>query len=151
MKSIKLLSITLIIIIDLCATAIANEDNPTLTDEMRKILIDKWCGIRTDNDGSIQKWTVQRFPNGTYKVLFISQDSTGKKKEWGESGVWGIRYPIYFTITTGFIEGTAEFPIDTNDSDLYDAYQILNLSDKEFTYKSYRSDKVFTVTKNCNQ
>lgn len=148
----KLAALTLVVILIACGTpqVKAEESNQEVTERMRNLLIDKWCGNRTDSDGSIQNWAVQRFSDGTYKISFTSQDATGKKKGWGESGIWGIRYPIYFTVTTGFIHGNSEYPANTADSNLYEAYKIMHLSEKEFTYKSYRSDKTFTVTKNCN-
>ena len=90
MKSSSLVIIAIIFIVNLCSTiALAGtEDNREITEKMRKVLIDQWCGFRKDNDGTIQRWAVLRFFDGTYRIQFFSQDPAGKTKEWGELGRW---------------------------------------------------------------
>lgn len=126
-----------------------NQDKST-TVKMRSLMLGKWCGEKTHEDGTYQKWLVNRFSDGTYRIDFLKIDPAGKEEKWGEYGLWGIRDPIYFTVMRGFIENNQATPADPTEPAFYDAYKVLLLSGSEFTYKSYTSGNTFTIKRQCS-
>ncbi|OQW51861.1 MAG: hypothetical protein A4S09_09335 [Proteobacteria bacterium SG_bin7] len=54
---------------------------------------------------------------------------------------------IYFTITRDFIEGDQITHADPTDASLYDAYEVIGLSDKLFKYKSVVHEDEFLAKK----
>lgn len=135
-----------------CATSnkTNTNDNRTLTAESRALLIGKWCGKKEHTNGDQQLWTMHRHKDGTYKVEFHLTKSDGTQSHWGEYGIWGVRHPIYFTASRVFMDTAGQMPLNTNDPDLYDAYEIQTLTPDTFTYKSFASGNIFTVSKNCD-
>lgn len=143
-----LLSILLII----CSPAFADntiEENKQKTIQTRAILIGKWCGNQQLLNGDHQIWTVNRYASGTYKINVTLTKKDGEKSTWGEYGIWGVRYPIYFTAARGFIENKKRFPADTTSADLYDAFTIKSVTAQDFTYQSLTSGNTYTVSKKC--
>ncbi|MGO4892895.1 hypothetical protein [Flavobacterium sp. W21_SRS_FM6] len=116
---------------------------------MRESLLGQWCGEKIHENGMYQKWVVNRASNGTYKIDFTTVEVSGVKEQWSEMGMWGFRYPIYFTSVQAFADKGSVYPADTSDPSLYDAYEIQELNNEFFSYKSYASGKVFTVKRTC--
>ncbi len=129
------------------ASVAANKEK---TAQMREMLIGKWCGSKHLADGDYQRWMVNRKSDGTYAIKFTLTKKDKTSETWGEYGIWGIRYPIYFTAVRGFIDEGSSFPADTNTPTLYDAFRVKNLTSDSFTYKSFTSGNTFTVSKKCN-
>ena len=119
------------------------------TIKMRSLMLGKWCGEKKHEDDTYQKWLVDRFPDGTYRIDFTTVSSSGEEESWGEYGLWGIRAPIYFTAMRGFIENGQLTPADPTDPLFYDAYKVVSLTEHNFTYKSYTSGNEFTVKRQC--
>ncbi|MFK8013336.1 MAG: hypothetical protein AB8B80_14950 [Marinicellaceae bacterium] len=126
------------------------EESKIETADAKKLMLGQWCGKHTDEDGSHAEWTVNRFKDGTYQIDFMEKNKNGVEDHWGEFGVWGIRLPIYFTASQGFIENEKPYLANTEDSSLYDAYKVVELTDSFFTYDSYTSGNRFTVTRDCS-
>lgn len=124
---------------------------PSLTEEMRELMLGDWCGEKLHADGVYQRWLVKRFPDGMYRIDFMTLDTAGKQETWSEYGIWGVRAPIYFTAMRGFIEDEESVEADTNEPVFYDAYKIIKLTEQEFTYRSYASGNVFTVNRVCKE
>lgn len=121
-----------------------SKEEVTLT---RNMLIGSWYGEKLLDDGSQQKWVMTRFNDGTYSVKFQIKGKDGQIDQWSEEGIWGTKKPIYFTATRTYIEKGIESPANTLDAALYDAYRIIELTDKKFSYYSYSSGNIFTVKK----
>lgn len=119
------------------------------TAEMRHLLLGNWCGEKKLDDGTYQKWEVERYSDGIYRIDFTLIELSGDKKQWGEYGLWGVRNPIYFTAMRGFIDNEQSRPADPEEPAYYDAYKILSLTPNEFTYKSYTSGNTFTLKRQC--
>lgn len=126
-------------------------NDKVVTERMRATMLGDWCGEKMHTDGTYQKWLVKRFADGTYRIDFTTVDTFGSEESWGEYGLWGIRTPIYFTAMRGFIEDGRMVPADTSLADFYDAYKIISLTDRAFTYKSYTSGNVFSINRQCNK
>ena len=154
MKNIIL--ITAILLLTSCATSeftkIKNnsEQSKLETAHAKKLMLGTWCGQHTDEDGSISQSTVNRFKDGTYQIDFKEKNKNGVEESWAEFGIWGIRLPIYFTVLQGFIENEQPYLANTEDSSLYDAYKVVELTESVFTYDSYTSGNRFTITRQCS-
>lgn len=122
-----------------------------ITENFRSQMLGDWCGEMTLEDGSVQKWTVLRLENGSYRIDFDKTDLAGTTESWTEYGLWGVRAPIYFTATRGFIDEDETKPADTSDPAYYDAYKILSLNEHEFSYQSYTSGRVFSISRECSE
>ena len=149
MKYLLLLTLLLTSVGNLAAED-SIETNKEKTAEMRELLIGKWCGSKQLADGDHQRWIVNRKSDGTYAIKFTLTKKDKSAETWGEYGIWGIRYPIYFTASRGFIDETGTLPADTNTPSLYDAFTLINLTSDSFTYKSLTSGNTFTINKQCN-
>ncbi len=121
------------------------------TAAMRQMMLGVWCGEKKFEDGGYQKWLVERFPDGTYRIDFTKTSPGGRADTWGEFGIWGIRKPIYFTAMRGVIQNDRAAQVDPTNPDLYDAYKVLSLTEQEFTYRSYTSGNTFTIKRQCDE
>lgn len=64
-----------------------------------------------------------------------------------EVGYWGVSGPIDFSIMTGWIKNGEYIPSDPEKAYFYDAYQIVELNDESFTYRSFDQQVEFKVRK----
>ncbi len=117
------------------------------TAQARALLLGDWYGEKTHDDGVLQRWHVKRAADGSYLIHFLITNPDGSNEEWAEAGIWGVRKPIYFTAVRAFVGPEGTQAADTTDYGLYDAYSIVNLTEDEFTYKSYTSGNEFTLKK----
>ncbi len=117
------------------------------TVQARSILIGRWYGDKLLDDGSRQRWINTRKVDGTYHVQFRVVDEAGDIEEWSENGVWGVRLPIYFTIAQEILQGDERQVSDGTHSVMYDAYEIHALTADSFSYSSFASGNLFTMTK----
>ncbi|GEA06912.1 hypothetical protein KUL42_16730 [Alteromonas sp. KUL42] len=120
------------------------------SNEVRTKLLGKWCGTKKHDDGLLQQWNVERHEDGSYRVDFSTTASDGSQENWSEFGMWGVRYPIYFTAVQGFSGENGPYRANTKDPDLYDAYTIIEIEEEHFTYKSFTSGNTFTLHRKCN-
>jgi hypothetical protein len=127
-------------------SSIASKD---LNNSTRQLLLGTWCGEKKHENGVLQKWIVYRESTGLYKIDFKTVDTNNVVNNWSEFGIWGVRYPIYFTIVQGFDDGNSVSRANTADPDLYDAYNILNVNKTSFTYNSFASGNTFTINRKC--
>ncbi len=119
--------------------------------DMRTMMLGEWCGEKILDNGTYQKWVINRFEDGIYKIEFTQIRTNGAESECGEYGLWGIRNPIYFSAMRGFITNGQQRPADTTKSSFYDAYEIVLLTESEFTYKSFKSGNTFTINRQCGK
>lgn len=119
--------------------------SPAVTEAARKQLIGNWYGDQFTKDGSHQRWLIKRTIDGAYVAVFEALNASGKLERQSEMGMWGIRYPIYFTAVQAFRIGGFTEPADSTDATLYDAYRVVKLDDRRFRYESYTSGTVFEM------
>ena len=111
------------------------------------LMIGKWYGKQQLYDGSFREQIAERHADGTYKIIFKYLDYRGNVKKTTEVGIWGISGPIYFSIYRGYQKGEKTYPSDPTDPRHYTAYEIIELNNNQFKYKSYSSGNIFTLIK----
>jgi len=116
------------------------------TEQQRSALLGKWKGERISDRDRIL-WLVARYPDGTYTIEFRLTEANGDSDSWTEYGIWGVRKPIYFSATRGYVVNGELKPTDVSRASLYDAYRIDTLDPVTFSYTSYTSGNSFTSTK----
>ena len=121
---------------------------PSLTLSQKKtwqLLQGKWYGRQpTDDNGTIE-WLAERYSDGTYKIDFRQISKDGTKNDSTEVGQWGASGNIYFSIFRGRVVNKKILPVDPSSPYNYDAYEILQLSDKVFKYKAASSNHYFVA------
>jgi hypothetical protein len=115
-----------------------------VTEAAREKMIGTWYGDRRERDERI-RWVIARSVDGTYRIDFEVTSASGRIERNTELGIWGIRYPIYFTSVQAFVEGSTTFPADTGEPSLYDAYRVIELDEMRFVYASFTSGNTFEV------
>ena len=115
--------------------------------ESWELMTGKWFGSLPAKDGTVRQWIVSRSADGTYEIVFRSYDRSGKYGESTEFGEWGVVGPIYFTVLKGWERGGELTPADAGDPSGRNAYRIIWLDRKEFTYESFSSGNRFKVVR----
>jgi hypothetical protein len=118
---------------------------PAVTEAAREKMLGTWYGEHQADDGSRKRWVIVRSVDGSYVADFEIIDISGAARRQSEFGIWGIRYPIYFTSVQGFDEDRQRYPADTSDPSLYDAYRVIAQDNDRFQYVSYTSGNTFEV------
>ena len=113
--------------------------------EQRAMLVGSWYGESATKSGGSRAHLMQRAADGTFQVTFRVVDSNGKITEQTEVGVWGTSGPVYFTITRGWLSNNRLVPANPEDASLNDAYQILELTQDRFRYRSLQTKSEYTV------
>ena len=109
----------------------------------RDLLVGKWLGESTSDNGDLQMTLVERRENGTYSLTFRRYKGRDYK-ESVEVGLWGLSGPIYFTIMRGWMTGGRFEPSDTAKAYYYDAYKIEQLDGATFEYRSVENGGRFS-------
>ena len=112
--------------------------------ERHAAMIGNWVGESLLDSGEWRRFLVQRSPDGTFVVTFKTRRGEQVSVEQ-EMGLWGISGPIYFTITSGWIDGDLVQWADPRQPHLYDAYKIINFEGDYFEYESLAVDARFVL------
>lgn len=118
---------------------------PGQEQERRELMIGAWLGESKTKDGRIQKWLVKRSADGTYQIHFRRYEKKGKVTDHLEAGHWGISGDIYFSTVRAIYRGGAMQPTDPADPYIYDAYTVVELTSKTFTYQHRSTGNRFSV------
>ncbi|MEX1664099.1 hypothetical protein [Zhongshania arctica] len=113
----------------------------------RNMLLGKWYGIRTMENGGQKEWLTERSADGTYRVDFRFVDTDGSARSQSEVGFWGVSGDIYFRIFRGWVTVEGMKPADPTVADHYDAYKIEGLDDNAFSYIHLTRNQRYTVKK----
>ena len=119
----------------------------TSQQEQRAMLVGSWYGESVTKDGGSRAHLMRRAADGTFQVTFRVVDAAGKLTEQTEVGVWGASGPVYFTITRGWLRNGRLKPASPDDASLNDAYQILELTQDRFRYRSFQTRSEYTVNR----
>ncbi len=109
------------------------------------LMIGKWYGSQPTKEGGLKQHIVERYPNGSYKIIFKVTDSNGGTKESVEVGNWGISGPIYFTIFRGWLHGSELEQSNPSSPYNYDAYNIVSLADEHFEYSHVTTGNSYKI------
>ncbi len=127
--------------------SIIKSDLPLSAEQKRNTLIGKWFGKIESEKGEIQRWLVERSKDGTYRIWFRVYENGKEVKSQTEVGHWGVAGPIYFSIMRGWIKDDQFIPSDPEKPYFYDAYKIVNLTDRSFIYYNFDEKLEFEVRK----
>ena len=108
-------------------------------------MVGRWYGNQPTTDGGRKEWVVERDVRGTYEIRFLIREKDGAVEESTEIGEWGISGGVYFSIFKGWVQDGKIKASDPTDPFSYDAYKIISLKSKAFTYESFISGEKFTV------
>ena len=112
-----------------------------------QFMVGRWYGSQPAKSGGTRQQIMERFPDGTYKITVRHVKKSGDSETNSEVGQWGIVGPVYFSIFRGWVKNYGIEPSDTSDPYNYDAYEIIELTNTDFKYKSYSSGTIFTLKK----
>lgn len=112
-----------------------------------QFMVGRWYGSQPAKSGGTRQQIMERFPDGTYKITVRHVTESGDSETNSEVGQWGIVGPVYFSIFRGGVNSYGVEPSDTSNPYNYDAYEIIELTDSAFVYKSYSSGTVFALKK----
>ena len=150
-KTIKYLLLLLsILVITSCAQFKAT-DRSRVSDNDRLLMLGEWCGARITDDGENLEWKVTRKLDGSYSIQFSKHTKDGDVAEWEEYGIWGIRYPVYFSVVQFVLHNGRRIDLDPNLSKYYDVYIVETLNESKLQYKSLASGKTHLVKKDCKE
>ena len=113
----------------------------------RQTLLGRWYGEKILEEGSHQRWLMERFTDGTYRIDFELTSPNNSIESWSETGIWGVRLPIYFTVTQTMGQNDLLKLTNASDPSFYDAYHVQTLAKDSFVYESYTSGNVFQTSK----
>ncbi len=151
MKKIRFTGLCLVIIfLTACATdkkSIVKPDITLSAAQQRNALLGKWVGEKKSDKGELQKWLVERYVDGTYKIVFRIYKNETNYKQQTEVGQWGVSGPIYFSILRGWIKEGNYIPANPEDPYHYDAYRIISLKENSFEYETIEPNIRFKVNK----
>jgi hypothetical protein len=110
---------------------------PSLVEARRHdMLVGKWAGKTSLENGALRRVLIERTMNGTFTVTVKTELGTDDPVIEQQVGQWGISGPVYFTITTGWLDGDHIDQTDLGQPYYYDAYRIIDLSKDRFEFES---------------
>lgn len=119
---------------------------PSLAETRRHdMLVGNWVGESPVKDGGRRQVLLERRADGTFTVTFRTHWGTDRAMVERQVGQWGISGPVYFTITTGWLDGDHVDPTDLGQPYYYDAYRIVDLSENEFEFESFTTDTRYVL------
>lgn len=113
--------------------------------EQRLLLAGSWFSEAPLKDGGTRLQLTKRNLDGTFVTTFRLIAEDGSFKQQTEVGLWGVSGPVYFTITRGWKEARKIHKADPTDASLNDAYQILELNEQRFRYRSWQSGSEYRL------
>lgn len=120
-------------------------DVPRSAVQLRNMMLGHWFGDSPTKDGGRRMQIVERRRDGTMTIRFRVIDPAGEVHEQTQVEFWGISGPIYFTIMRGWLKGMRFDPADPTQPYYYDAYEIIELTDKTFRYRHVTTGNKFRI------
>lgn len=120
----------------------------SMSEEQRWLLmIGKWYGNQPTKAGGFRQQIIERYADGTYKIVFKITEPNGTVEESVEVGSWGVSGPVYFTMFRGWLYGEDMHPSDPSDPYNYDAYNIVNVTQELFEYEHVSNGNKYKIKK----
>jgi len=114
----------------------------------RALLIGRWYRNNIDAQGREIVEYAELSADGIFEFTFVSTDhETNVTEQNVELGDWGLVGNIHFTITKSELIGRQLYPADLNNSDNYQAYNVLQLNHNTFEYQHVETKEIFLMRK----
>lgn len=114
----------------------------------RALLFGRWYRNDTNtNDLKIVEYA-ELNADGSFEFTFVStEQETNITEQIIELGDWGLVGNIHFTITKSELVDQQLYAADLNDSDNYQAYEVLKLDHQTFEYQHIETKEIFKMRK----
>lgn len=114
----------------------------------RALLFGRWYRNNIDTNGLEVVEYAELSADGSFEFTFIStQQDTNIKEHIVELGDWGLVGDVHFTITKNELIDQQLYSADLNDSDNYQAYNVLQLDHNTFEYQHIETKEIFIMRK----
>ncbi|MBL4899226.1 MAG: hypothetical protein JKX76_06195 [Colwellia sp.] len=114
----------------------------------RALLFGRWYRNDTDTKGLKVVEYAELSADGSFEFTFVStEQETNITEQIIELGDWGLVGNIHFTITKSELVDQQLYAADLNDSDNYQAYEVLKLDHQTFEYQHIETKEIFKMRK----
>jgi len=119
---------------------------PSLVETRRHaMMIGKWVGESPVEMDGQRRVLLQRNADGSFTVTFKTEWEDERVALEQQVGQWGIAGPVYFTITTGWVDGDRVDPTDLGQPYFYDAYRVVDLDNDRFEFESFSTGQPYVL------
>ncbi|PHR80118.1 MAG: hypothetical protein COA59_17890 [Colwellia sp.] len=114
----------------------------------RALLFGRWYRNDIDAQGREIVEYAELSADGSFEFTFVStEQETNVAEEIIELGDWGLVGNVHFTITKSELIDQQLYAADLNDSDNYQAYNVLRLNHNTFEYQHIETKEIFIMRK----
>jgi len=114
----------------------------------RALLFGRWYRNDIDAQGREIVEYAELSADGSFEFTFVStEQETNVAEEIIEPGDWGLVGNVHFTITKSELIDQQLYAADLNDSDNYQAYNVLRLNHNTFEYQHIETKEIFIMRK----
>lgn len=114
----------------------------------RALLFGRWYRNDIDEQGQQVVEYAELSADGSFEFTFVStEQETNITEQVIELGDWGLVGNVHFTITKSELIDQQLYAADLNDSDNYQAYNVLQLNHQVFEYQHIETKEIFMMRK----
>lgn len=114
----------------------------------RALLFGCWYRNDIDTQGRQIVEYAELSADGSFEFTFVStEQETNVTEQIIELGDWGVVGNVHFTITKSELIDQQLYAADLNNSDNYQAYNILQLNHQVFEYQHIETKEIFIMRK----
>ncbi len=114
----------------------------------RALLFGRWYRNDIDTQGRQIVEYAELSADGSFEFTFVStEQETNITEQIIELGDWGVVGNVHFTITKSEFVDQQLYVADLNNSDNYQAYNILQLNHQVFEYQHIETKEIFIMRK----
>lgn len=114
----------------------------------RALLFGRWYRNDIDTQGRQIVEYAELSADGSFEFTFVStEQETNLTEQIIELGDWGVVGNVHFTITKSEFVDQQLYAADLNNSDNYQAYNILQLNHQVFEYQHIETKEIFIMRK----
>ena len=109
------------------------------------MMVGNWVGESPVEMGGQRSVLLQRSADGTFSVAFKTRWDDRPVVVEQQVGQWGLAGPVYFTITTGWVDGDQVDSTDLGQPYFYDAYRVVTLDHDRFEFESFATRQHYVL------
>ena len=114
----------------------------------RELLFGRWYRDDIDEQGKQVVEYAELSADGSFEFTFVStEQQTNVTEQVIELGDWGLVGNVHFTITKSELIDQQLYAADLNDSNNYQAYNVLQLNHQTFEYQHVETKEIFMMRK----